>query len=82
MNKVIIAFSAGIVLGILYAPAKGKHTRNKIANLGNDVKDSWNNLTDRIAGKIDGIRESVDHMADTAVERIESVQFDTENRLI
>jgi gas vesicle protein len=82
MNKIFIAFASGLVLGLLFAPAKGKDTRKKIANLGNDCKDSWNNFTDKIAGKIDNVRTSVDDLADTAVEKIEAVQFDTERRTI
>lgn len=82
MNKIIIAFASGIVLGLLFAPAKGADTRKKIANLGNDCKDGWNRLTDKIAGKIDDIKDGVDDMAYNAVEKIESVQFDTPERTI
>lgn len=82
MNKVFIAFTSGLVLGLLFAPAKGTDTRKKIANLGNGCKDEWNNLTDKIAGKIDNVRTGLDNLADTAVEKIEGVQFDTERRTI
>ena len=80
MNKIIIAFTSGIILGLLYAPAKGSNTRNKIANLGNDLKDRWNDITDSVADRIDSIREGVDDMADRAVEKVESTQFDTPPR--
>ncbi len=82
MNKILIAFTSGIILGILFAPAKGKHTRKKIANLGNGCKDGWNKLTDKLAGKIDTIRDGVDNIAYTAVEKIEGMQFDTPERTI
>jgi gas vesicle protein len=82
MNKILIAFTSGIVLGILFAPAKGKKTRKKIANLGNDCKNGWNTLTDKLAGKIDTVRDGVDNMAYTAVEKIEDLQFDTPERTI
>ncbi|HSN60583.1 MAG TPA: YtxH domain-containing protein [Ferruginibacter sp.] len=75
MNKVIIAFTSGLILGILYAPAKGKNTRNKIAHAGDSLKAGWNNITDNLADKIDSLREGVDHMADRAVEKVESTQF-------
>ncbi len=82
MNKLIIAFTSGIILGILYAPAKGRNTRNKIANLGTDLKEGWNCVTDKVADKIDSIRMGVDDIADRAVEKVEGVQFDTANRSI
>jgi gas vesicle protein len=82
MNKIIIAFTSGIILGMLYAPSKGKNTRNKIANLGTDLKEGWNNITDSVADRIDSIRVGVDEMADSAVEKVEGVQFDIPNRTI
>jgi gas vesicle protein len=75
MNKILIAFTAGVVVGILYAPAKGKNTRNKIANIGNDLKQGWNDITNTIADKIDSARERFDSMADKAVDKIEGAQF-------
>ncbi len=80
MNKVLIAFTSGIILGLLYAPQKGKNTRNRIANVGNDLKQKWNDVTDRLACKIDNMRESVDQLADNAVEKVESTQFETGDR--
>ncbi len=77
MNKVIIAFTSGLIIGLLYAPQDGKNTREKLSNLGDTLKDNWNNITDKIAGKIDGVRESIDRVADSAVEKVESTQFDT-----
>jgi gas vesicle protein len=82
MNKIIIAFTSGIVLGLLFAPASGKDTRKKIGNVGNDCKEGWNKFTDKIAGKIDSIKDRVDDMAYSAVEKIESTQFDTSGRTI
>lgn len=82
MNKFLIAFTSGIILGILYAPAKGEKTRNKIAGMGNNIMESWNNITDRIACKIDSVREGVDELADRAVEKVESTQFDTRKSVI
>ena len=74
----MIAFIAGAVLGILYAPAKGSKTRRKIACIGSDIKEGWNNITDSVADRIDSIRDGVNNLADKAVEKVESTQFDTE----
>ena len=82
MNKLIIAFASGVILGILYAPSKGQNTRNRIANLGNDLKERWNDVTDRVADRIDSIRDGVDDMALSAMEKVEGVQFDTSNRVM
>ncbi len=82
MNKLLIAFTAGAVLGILYAPAKGRKTRNKLSNLGNDLMNGWNTVTDKIAGKIDSIKEGVDEMSDKAIQKVESTQFSTGNTLL
>lgn len=82
MNKLLIGFTSGLILGILFAPAKGEKTRNKLSNMGNNIMEGWNDITDRIAGKIDSIREGVDEIADRAVEKVESTQFDTGNRVI
>lgn len=80
MNKIFVAFASGVVLGLLFAPAKGKDTRKKIADIGNDCKEGWNKFTDRIADKIDNLRDGVDQAAYNAVEKIEGVQFDTVSR--
>ena len=79
MNKVLIAFTSGLILGMLYAPRKGSDTRDKIANLGNSLKEDWNALTDRLAGRIDRVREHVDRVADKAVEKVENTQFQTKS---
>ena len=77
MNKVLIAFTSGLIIGLLIAPEKGKKTREKISNIGTSLKENWNELTDKIAGSIDRMKQNVDHVADSAVEKVESTQFDT-----
>ncbi len=82
MKKLMIGFLAGAVLGILYAPAKGTKTRRKIACIGTDLKEGWNNITDALADRIDSIRDGLDNLADKAVEKVESTQFDTGNAIV
>ena len=38
VKKMLISFTAGAILGMLYAPAKGSKTREKLSNIGNDIK--------------------------------------------
>ena len=82
MKKLLIGFTAGAILGILYAPSSGNKTRKKIANIGTDLKEQWNSVTDSIADRIDSIRNSVDNLADRAVEKVESTQFETGNEIV
>ena len=76
----LISFTAGAILGILYAPAKGAKTRQKLADVGTDIKDGWNSILDRVANRIDHTRENMDHLADRAIEKVESVQFSVDDR--
>ncbi len=76
MQKMLIGFTAGAILGILYAPKKGAKTRKKLRNLGTDIKEGWNNITDRVADRIEVIRDGVENLADNAIEKVESTQFD------
>lgn len=45
-NKILIALGAGVaiggVLGLLFAPAKGVETRQKIAESGKKLKEQFN----------------------------------------
>lgn len=77
MKKLWIAFAAGAILGILYAPASGRRTRKRIAGIGDNAKRKWNSITDSVADRIESIREGVDDMADRAVDKVEGTQFDT-----
>jgi gas vesicle protein len=77
MNKVLIAFTSGLIVGLLIAPEKGKKTREKISNIGTTLKENWNDFTDKIAGGIDRMKQSVDNVADSAMDKVESTQFDT-----
>lgn len=76
----LISFSAGAILGILYAPHKGSKTRRKLANIGNDLKRGWNSVADTIVEKIDDFKSSVDNAADNASDRVEHTQFNVNDR--
>lgn len=80
LKKMLISFTAGAILGILYAPHKGSKTRKKLANAGRDVKEGWNNIAEGISDRIDSIRDGVDNFADKAIEKVEITQFDVNDK--
>lgn len=63
VNKLMIGVAAGAILGILYAPDKGSHTRNKLSRTGNDIRDRFNSMKDALSDKIDQFRGDVDDIA-------------------
>ena len=67
MNKLLIGFSAGLLVGILFAPGKGTETREQIARKGRDLKDKFNDLVDSLSDKF----ESVQDQANSLIERNE-----------
>jgi gas vesicle protein len=56
---VLAGVAAGAVLGILFAPDKGKDTRKKIVKKGEDyvdeIKGKFNGLIDDLSKKMDGV---------------------------
>ena len=82
MNKLLIAFTSGLILGILYAPAKGRKTRNKIAEMGTSLVDGWNTISETIVGKIDNLKEGIEEMEYREVTKTERMAFDRENTIL
>ena len=58
---VVIGATVGVVLGVLFAPAKGSVTRKRIARSGTvyaeDVKEKFNEYIDAITEEYDTIKE-------------------------
>lgn len=82
MNKLLIAFTSGLILGILYAPAKGRKTRNKIAELGKNMVDGWNCISETIVGKIDSMKQGIDEMEYKELIKTENMAFDRGNTIL
>jgi gas vesicle protein len=59
MNKILVGFTAGILVGLLFAPAKGSETRGTISNKGRDLKNKFNDLVDTLTDKFDSISEDL-----------------------
>ncbi len=56
MNKLLIGFTTGLILGVLYAPAKGAKTRAKLARTGGTIKEGWDTLADVFSASIESIK--------------------------
>lgn len=76
MNKLLIGFSAGLLVGILFAPAKGTETRETIARRGRELKDQFNDLVDSISDKFDSMAEKAGDLAEMNKEKIRSYSAD------
>jgi len=63
MNKFLIGFSTGLLVGLLFAPAKGSETRETISNRGRDLKNKFNDLVDAVTDKFDLMKDDVEDFA-------------------
>ncbi len=62
MNKFLIGLSAGILLGLMFAPATGSVTRETISNRGRELKNRFNDLVDSVVDKFDSMKSDMDEM--------------------
>jgi len=62
MNKLLVGFTAGLIVGLLFAPAKGSETRESISNRGRDLKNKFNDLVDSITDKFDSLTDDAEHL--------------------
>lgn len=82
LNKMMIGFTAGVILGVLYAPAKGEKTRNKLRKVGGGVRDGWDNITDTIAAGIDNIKDKTNSHSATTMEEIQNSQLENPDMIL
>jgi gas vesicle protein len=66
MSKLLLGFTAGIIVGVLFAPDKGSATRQKIADTGNDLKNKFNDFIDGLSGSVDDLKDEAEDFADKA----------------
>lgn len=72
MNKVLIGFTTGLLVGLLFAPAKGSETRETISRKGRELKNKFNDLVDSITEKFDSIKEDVEDIAQESRQQVKS----------
>jgi gas vesicle protein len=72
-KKMLIGFTAGIILGVLYAPSRGAKTRRKLAAIGSTIKDGWNNISEKITDMTDNVTSST-------LEKIEIRDFEVDDK--
>ena len=63
MNKLLIGFTTGLIVGLLFAPAKGSETRETISNRGRELKNKFNDLVDSVTDKFDSMQDDVEDLA-------------------
>ncbi len=72
MNKLLIGFSAGLLVGILFAPAKGSETRDSISRKGRDLKDKFDDLVDSITDQFHSLKDDAEDLAEKGKQQAQS----------
>jgi gas vesicle protein len=86
-DKVILGvlggLAAGAIMGILFAPKKGKKTRKKIKNVSNDyadkLKDKFDVALDTMSKKYDLLKEEGQGLFNEGKSKFEKTKKDIEN---
>jgi gas vesicle protein len=86
-DKVILGvlggLAAGAIMGILFAPEKGKKTRKKIKNASNDyadeLKDKFDTALDTMSKKYDSLKEEGQGLFEEGKSKFAKTKKDIEN---
>ena len=75
---VLAGAATGALLGVLFAPARGKVTRRAIVRKSerqvDELKDKFNEFIDSITDKFDQVKEEVVEFAEEAMAKSEEVE--------
>lgn len=71
----VAGVAAGAIVGILFAPAKGSETRNKISKKGEklveDLKEKFDEFIENISNKYEEVKDDVADLADKGKSKME-----------
>jgi gas vesicle protein len=74
-TEILIAFAAGVVAGVMLAPASGSETRKKIADTAEDLfsgaKDRVSDRKESIKAKAGALKDAVQTARDTFRDEME-----------
>lgn len=73
----MIGLAAGVVLGMLVAPEKGKSTRKRISN---DADSFFKDLQDQLQSGIDNIKSQYNDFVETSASRTKDAIGQAERR--
>ena len=74
---ILIGLAAGVVLGMLVAPEKGKATRKRISN---DTDSFFKDLQDQLQSGIDSVKSQYNDFVETSASRTKDAIGQAERR--
>jgi len=80
---VVIGAAAGAILGVLFAPDKGKDTRKKIMSKSGDavdkLKEKFTDFVDSVASQIEGVKTDVEELTEAGKAKAYQFKADVKN---
>lgn len=85
LTGILAGASAGLILGILFAPDKGSETRKKISDKAQDLKDNFKDkiggLTDELVSKFQNVVDQSENLFEEGKDKLNSAKSTAKNAL-
>jgi gas vesicle protein len=85
LTGVAAGIAAGAIIGILLAPDKGSETRRKIAQKGNDLKDSikarFSSMVDDVVDEYENTKDAAEGAVQRGKEKMQNMKADARQAL-